>query len=208
VKARCACPVCLSRDQNIEKVVEVSEEIVVAHEEKNFFETDEERIGRIRRETRIARYESQEDKRAPKIQADQILTLRAWLIGVFVAFVSSAIVSFNGITAVAAFVGLSHPWMAYLFFFFIELMYLLFLVAYLLLESRDDESSRGALTGMLFFASIAVLANGFHTLDFWQWDFADPRAWAGFVLSIAAPIAIISASKMASRVIFSKSVIV
>ena len=208
MKARCACPVCLSRDQNIEKVVEVSEEIVIAHEEKNFFETDEERIGRIRRETRIARYEAQEDKRAPKIQADQILTLRAWLIGVFVAFVSSAIVSFNGITAVAAFVGLSHPWMAYLFFFFIELMYLLFLVAYLLLESRDDESSRGALTGMLFFASIAVLANGFHTLDFWQWDFADPRAWAGFVLSIAAPIAIISASKMASRVIFSKSVIV
>ena len=208
MKARCACPVCLSRDQNIEKVVEVSEEIVIAHEEKNFFETDEERIGRIRRETRITRYEAQEDKRAPKIQADQILTLRAWLIGVFVAFVSSAIVSFNGITAVAAFVGLSHPWMAYLFFFFIELMYLLFLVAYLLLESRDDESSRGALTGMLFFASIAVLANGFHTLDFWQWDFADPRAWAGFVLSIAAPIAIISASKMASRVIFSKSVIV
>ena len=208
MKARCACPVCLSRDQNIEKVVEVSEEIVIAHEEKNFFETDKERIGRIRRETRIARYEAQEDKRAPKIQADQVLTLRAWLIGVFVAFVSSAIVSFNGITAVAAFVGLSHPWMAYLFFFFIELMYLLFLVAYLLLESRDDESSRGALTGMLFFASIAVLANGFHTFDFWQWDFTDPRAWAGFVLSIAAPIAIISASKMASRVIFSKAVIV
>ncbi len=206
MKARCACPVCLSRDQNIEKVVEVSEEIVIAHEEKNFFETDEERIGRIRRETRIARYEAQEDKRAPKIQADQILTLRAWLIGVFVAFVSSAIVSFNGITAVAAFVGLSHPWMAYLFFFFIELMYLLFLVAYLLLESRDDESSRGALTGMLFFSSIAVLANGFHTLDFWQWDFAEPRAWAGVVLSISAPLAIISISKMASKIAFAQSV--
>jgi hypothetical protein len=30
--------------------------------------------------------------------------------------------------------------------------------------------------------------------------------WAGIVLSIAAPIAIISASKMASRVVFAKSI--
>jgi hypothetical protein len=121
--------------------------------------------------------------------------------------VSSAIVSFNGITSVAYFVGLSVAWMAYLFFFFIELMYLLFLVAYLILESREDEDSRGALAGMIFFASIAVLANGFHTFDYWDWSFTEPRAWAGVILSVSAPIAIISASKMASRVIFSKAMI-
>ena len=167
---------------------------------ENIFETE---LDRQRRE----RYEKQEAKRAPKIQVDQVITLNAWLTGVLIAFVASAVVSFNGITSVAAFVGLSADWMAYLFFFFIELMYLLFLVAYLLLESRENEDSRGALAGMIFFAAVAVLANAFHTFDYWQWAFDEPRAWAGMVLSISAPIAIISASKMASRVIFAKAMV-
>jgi hypothetical protein len=165
------------------------------------FETDLDRLKR-------KRYEQQEEKRAPRIQVDQVITLNSWLIAVLIAFISSAVVSFNGITSVAEFVGLSASWMAYLFFFFIELMYLLFLVAYLLLESRENEDSRGALAGMIFFAAVAVLANGFHTWDFWQWDWAEPRAWAGMVLSVSAPIAIISASKMASKVIFARSEII
>jgi hypothetical protein len=155
---------------------------------------------------RRKRYEAQEEKRAPRIQIDQVITLNSWLIGVLIAFVASAIVSFNGITSVAEFVGLSGGWMAYLFFFFVELMYLLFLVAYLILESRENETSRGALAGMIFFATIAVLANAVHTFDYWGWAFMEPRAWAGVVLSISAPIAIISASKMASRVIFARPI--
>jgi hypothetical protein len=157
------------------------------------------------------RYELQESKRAPKIQIDQKIILWSWLIGIGFAFISSAIVSFNGITAVAEFVGLSQDWMAGLFFFFIELMYLLFLVAYLVLASRLTEEGKpektfGAVLGMLMFGGIAVLANAFHTLDFWGWDNLEPRMWAGTILSIAAPIAIIAASKMASRVVFAKAI--
>jgi len=157
------------------------------------------------------RYEAQEAKRAPKIQVDQKIILWTWLIGILAAFISSAVVSFNGITSVAAFVGLSQSWMAGLFFFFIELMYLLFLVAYLVLASRIDEDGKkektgGALIGMISFGTIAVLANAFHTFDFWEWNYLEPRMWAGTVLSIAAPIAIIAASKMASRVVFAKAI--
>lgn len=160
---------------------------------------------------RRKRYELQESKRAPKIQVDQKIILWTWLIGIAAAFISSAIVSFNGITSVAEFVGLSQSWMAGLFFFFIELMYLLFLVAYLVLASRIDEEGKsektgGALIGMIAFGGIAVLANAFHTFDFWEWAWTEPRMWAGIVLSIAAPIAIISASKMASRVVFAKAI--
>ena len=156
-------------------------------------------------------YAIQESKRAPKIQVDQKLILWAWLLAVGIAFISSAIVSFNGITSVAEFVGLSASWMAGLFFFFIELMYLIFLVAYLLLASRVDdegkpERTNGALWGMISFAAIAVGANAFHTLDFWNWELTEPRMWAGIVLSVAAPLAIISASKMASRVVFAKAI--
>jgi hypothetical protein len=162
-------------------------------------------------DTKRQRYELQESKRAPKIQIDQKIILWAWLLGIGLAFISSAIVSFNGITAVAEFVGLSQDWMAGLFFFFIELMYLLFLVAYLVLASRMNESGQpektfGAIIGMIMFGGIAVLANAFHTLDFWGWEYLEPRMWAGTILSIAAPIAIIAASKMASRVVFAKAI--
>jgi hypothetical protein len=156
-------------------------------------------------------YEKQESKRAPKVQIDQKLVLWTWIFGIAIAFISSAIVSFNGITAVAEFVGLSQPWMGSLFFFFIELMYLLYLIAYLVLGSRVDEEgtpekTAGALWGMISFGGIAVLANAFHTLDFWEFDWFSPQMWAGIVLSVSAPIAIISASKMASRVVFAKAI--
>jgi hypothetical protein len=156
-------------------------------------------------------YEKQEAKRAPKLQIDQRLVLWSWIIGIGIAFISSAIVSFNGITSVAFFVGLSQDWMAGLFFFFIELMYLLYLIAYLVLGSRLDEEGNpekttGALWGMIAFGGIAVIANAFHTLDFWNFDWLSPQMWAGVVLSISAPIAIISASKMASRVVFAKAI--
>ena len=159
----------------------------------------------------VERYELQELKRAPKIQVDQKIILWTWLIGIGLAFISSAIVSFNGITSVAAFVGLSQDWMAGLFFFFIELMYLLFLVAYLVLASRISEDGKpektiGAMAGMISFGGLAVLANAFHTFDFWNWAWTEPRMWAGTILSVAAPIAIISASKMASRVVFAKAI--
>jgi hypothetical protein len=90
-------------------------------------------------------------------------------------------------------------------------MYLLFLVAYLVLASRMNESGQpektfGAIVGMIMFGGIAVLANAFHTFDFWEWNYLEPRMWAGTVLSVAAPIAIIAASKMASRVVFAKAI--
>jgi hypothetical protein len=171
----------------------------------------QESVVRRVEDTKRQRYELQESKRAPKIQVDQKLILWSWLIGIGIAFLASAIVSFNGITAVAQFVGLSQAWMAGLFFFFIELMYLLFLVAYLVLASRMREDGKpektfGAILGMLMFGGIAVLANAFHTFDFWEWNYLEPRMWAGTVLSIAAPIAIIAASKMASRVVFAKAI--
>ena len=156
-------------------------------------------------------YRIQESKRAAKIQVDQKFVMFAWLAAVGIAFIASAIVSFNGITAVAGFVGLSATWMAGLFFFFIELMYLIFLVAYLILASRVDENGKpestwGSLLGMIAFGGIAVAANAFHTLDYWKWDITNPQVWAGIVLSIAAPIAIISASKLASRVVFARAI--
>jgi hypothetical protein len=160
---------------------------------------------------KMERYQAQESKRAIKIQVDQNVVLITWIVGIAIAFLASAIVSFNGITSVAVFVGLSQAWMASLFFFFVELMYLLFLVAYLVLASRIDEDGKaeftgGALWGMITFGGIAVLANAFHTFDYWGWTWPEPQMWAGVVLSVSAPIAIIAASKMSSRIVFARAV--
>jgi hypothetical protein len=160
---------------------------------------------------KLENYEKQESKRAPKVQIDQRIVLWTWIIGIGIAFLASAIVSFNGITSVAFFVGLSQEWMAGLFFFFIELMYLLFLIAYLVLASRIDDDGKqektwGAVWGMVAFGGIAVLANAFHTFDYWNWLWTEPRMWAGLVLSVSAPVAIIAASKMASRVVFARAI--
>jgi hypothetical protein len=191
---------------------EIPPEIVVPAEVKpKTNRVPRTRVAGNTKRRRAEMYAKQEGKRAPKIQIDQRVVLWTWVTGIAIAFVSSAIVSFNGITSVAEFVGLSAEWMAPLFFFFVELMYLLFLIAYLVLGSRIDEDGKpekvmGAIVGMIGFAAIAVLANAFHTLDFWEWDWSEPRMWAGVVLAISAPIAIISASKMASRVVFAKAI--
>jgi hypothetical protein len=161
---------------------------------------------------RLARFEAQESRRAPKLQVDQSVVMTGWLATIAVAFVASAVISFNGITAISAYVGLSADWMQYLFFFFVELMYLIFLVAYLVLASRTDEvtglpeKTFGVQFWMWVFAGIAIASNGFHTLDFWEFAYTEPRMWAGFVLSVSAPVAIIMASKLASRVVFAKAV--
>lgn len=173
--------------------------------------TMEQRLLRDENRQKLQRHSQQESKRAPKVQIDQKIVLWSWIAAIMVAFISSAIVSYNGITSVALFVGLSQEWMAGLFFFFIELMYLLYLIAYLVLASRIDEAgvpekTRGAIVGMISFGGIAVLANAFHTFDYWGWAWAEPRMWAGIILSVSAPIAIISASKMASRVVFAKAI--
>jgi hypothetical protein len=173
--------------------------------------TVEQRLLRDENRQKMQRHSQQEAKRAPKVQIDQKIVLWSWIGAIMIAFVSSAIVSFNGITSVAFFVGLSQDWMASLFFFFIELMYLLYLIAYLVLASRIDETgtpekTRGAIVGMISFGGIAVLANAFHTFDYWEWAWSEPRMWAGIILSVSAPIAIISASKMASRVVFAKAI--
>lgn len=162
-------------------------------------------------EQREGRYERQEANRAPKVQIDQKVTLYLWIAGITIAFIASAVVSYNGITAVAEFVGLTAPWMGGLFFFFIELMYLLFLIAYLILASRVREDGKkertfGAVLGMVGFGLVAVLANAFHTINYWEYDFTEPRMWAGGILAVSAPLAIISASKMASRVVFAKAI--
>lgn len=157
---------------------------------------------------RLARYEEQERKRAPRRQIDTTWVQNFWLGGLAVAFITAAVVSFDGISEVAAFMRLTEDWMRYLVFFFIELAYLLFLLAFLNLESLPEEdrggSTRGVVFGMYAFAGIAIVANPFKVLVAWDYAWAEPPMWAGMVLSTMAPIAVLALSKVAARVVFAR----
>lgn len=160
---------------------------------------------RAERERKLAAYEAQEAKRATRIQVDQTPVLIAWMVGIGIAFLAAATISFDGITSEASKIGLSADWMQYLMFFVIEFLYLMFLIAYLLLDSRA-EPSVGAQVGMWFFASIGVYANGIDSLNHNKWAFDHVDTYTGFILAISAPLAIIVIGKLASRILFAKAV--
>lgn len=166
---------------------------------------------RRERERRVARFEAQEAKRAEPIQPDQPGTLVVALALAGVAMVTSGIISYNGITAVAQFVGLSAPWLASLFFGFIELLIVVFTILYLVISSRSDENGRPMngtteFAGMVTFSAIAVYGNLIHTLNYNDYAFTSIETWTGVVLSVAAPVAVIWLTRSASRVLFAKTV--
>lgn len=144
-----------------------------------------------------------ESKRAKPIMFDQQVTLWVWLGGLAIGFLIAAMFSYNGITDVAALIGLGAPWLQGLYFGTVELMYLLFLAAYLFKESRGEDG-RGPLIGTFYFGGVALLANAYHTFKFHDWAWSSADMWAGVVLSVTPTIAVIAASKMAASVVFAR----
>ena len=156
-------------------------------------------------EIQRAKYAAQESKRAERIQVDQKPVLYVWLVGICVGFAAAATMSFDGISSEAAKIGLSQEWMQYFTFFVVEFLYLMFLLAYLILDSRGEKTV-GVQVGMWFFASIGVYANGVDSLNHNNWNLSSIDTWTGLILGIAPPIAIIVIGKQASRVLFAKSI--
>lgn len=167
--------------------------------------TEKQKNVRAQQALKAERYARQEDKRAEPIQIDQRPMLVVWMVGIGISFLAAATISFDGITAEAGKIGLSYEWMQLLMFFVVEFLYLMFLIAYLILESRNEKSV-GAQVGMWFFASIGVYANGIDSLNHNQWQLAEIDTITGFILAICAPVAIIVIGKLASRILFAKAI--
>lgn len=161
-----------------------------------------------RRELQAARrerYRAQEAKRAPRIQIDQKATLGSSLALAIIALITSGVISFNGITSVAPLVGLSFDWQAYMFFGFIEGLIVYFTLNFLIRSSRVDDRPRGDFAGLIVFSGVALLANAYHTLIFHDWAWQSADTWAGVVLSIMAPVAVIWVTKSSSATLFARA---
>lgn len=155
-----------------------------------------------------ARYEAQEAKRSTRFQVDQNGTLYLLLALSAVMFAASAIIVANGTIAVAQFVGLAAPWMSWLFFGAVELAVLVFLLMYLIIGSRAEGSATGWFVAMIGASGVTLAANVFHVLSYWEFDWVEPRMWAGVVLGAFVPLSFILVSKGLSVVVFAKTLVI
>ncbi len=166
-------------------------------------------LTREQNDAKLARYKEQEAKRATRIQIDQDLVLRLWVAGIAIGFIAAGVISFDKITAEAANIGLTQPWMQYLIFFVVEFLYLMFLLADMIMKSRGDKRfvpSLIANVGVWFFAGVAVYANAVGALNFNDWDLTSINTWTGLILGVSAPLAIIAIGKLAPSIVFAEPV--
>jgi hypothetical protein len=121
---------------------------------------------------------------------------------VFVLMASSFVVSFSGIYTVSAWTGLPEflQWLPALF---IDAAIIAYTISLIVFKARGESTFRTML-GLLGFASISVVANVMHTLDFWNGQVTDFRGWIGVMITASAPIAVLLASEEITRLAFAK----
>jgi hypothetical protein len=121
---------------------------------------------------------------------------------VFVLMGSSFAVSFSGIYDVSEFTGLP-VWLQFMPALFIDAAILAYTISLFIFKARGESTWR-TMAGLMGFALLSVLANIAHTLNFWDGDLADYRAWIGVAITASAPIAVLLASEEIARLAFIK----
>lgn len=158
---------------------------------------------RIRAEAEVAAKKAEvEAKRAPRIQPDTKLTLAVTLTIAAVVLLTSFTISYSTMTAVAGWMKLPVPGLAWIVPGFIELLTIFAALDYVLSRSRG-KSGRGAFWTMLGFSAIAVLGNAAHSFQAWgsemPWN-----GWVGVVLSGLAPLVVLLVTKRVSSLVFAE----
>lgn len=160
----------------------------------------------------MERYLQQESKRATRPQIDQNGTLYLSIALSVITFLASAALVANGTIAVAIFMGLAADWLAWLVFGALEVAILTFLLFYLMIGSRSEEQGGGEKSARLWFrlmvafSGIVILANGFHAVEYWDFQWAEPRMYVGMVLAMIVPLSYVLVSKGLSTVVFAKPI--
>jgi hypothetical protein len=158
------------------------------------------------------RYLAQESKRAPRPQIDQNATLYLSIVLTVITFLASAALVANGTIAVATFMGLAFEWLAWLVFGALEVAILTFLLFYLMIGSRSEDQGGGDKAArpwfglMIGFSAIVILANGFHAIEYWDYDWNEPRLYVGMILAMVVPLSYVLVSKGLSTVVFAKPI--
>lgn len=138
-----------------------------------------------------------------RINPDAIPVLAVAVGLVSILMVSSFAVSFSGIYEVSAWTGIPQiiQWLPALF---IDAAILAYTISLIVFKARGESVWR-TLAGLAGFASVSVVANIAHTLNFWGGSLTDFRAWVGVLITASAPVAVLLASEEITRLAFEKS---
>lgn len=145
----------------------------------------------------------QERKRAIRIQPDTkpVLGVVLGIAGVVLA--TAFTISYATTVAVAGWMKLPIPGLAFIVPGALELLAIFSTLDYLVTRSRGG-SGRVAMIAMWVFSGILVLANAAHTVSEWgsAFSFTNWQAMIGVVLSASAPLITVFISKRISALVF------
>lgn len=141
-------------------------------------------------------------KKSNRINPDSLPVLYTAVALVSLLMITSFTVSFSGIYEVSAWTGLPVvlQWLPALF---IDAAILAYTISLVVFKARGESTWR-TLAGLTGFATMSVVANIAHTLNFWQGSLIDYRAWVGVAITALAPIAVLLASEEITRLAFEK----
>lgn len=141
-------------------------------------------------------------KKSKRINPDALPVLYTAVALVSLLMTTSFTVSFSGIYEVSAWTGLPKilQWLPALF---IDAAILAYTISLVVFKARGESTWR-TLAGLTGFATMSVVANIAHTLNFWNGSLVDFRAWVGVAITALAPIAVLLASEEITRLAFEK----
>lgn len=161
-------------------------------------------LERKRAAAREAKYEEQESKRATRIMPDTNHSLWVALAMAGVGLVTSFVVSYSTLVAVAGWMRLEWDVLNWVVPGFIEVMILFSTIDYIIVRSRGA-SGRVPFWAMVGFSAIAVVGNFAHSLASWLESGEVPwYGWIGILLSAVTPLVVVYLSKRASALVFSE----
>jgi hypothetical protein len=160
----------------------------------------DETLNRLEKESIVSTIETK--KKSKRINPDALPVLYTAVALVSLLMITSFTVSFSGIYEVSAWTGLPTvlQWLPALF---IDAAILAYTISLVVFKARGESTWR-TLSGLTGFATMSVVANIAHTLNFWNGSLIDFRAWVGVAITALAPIAVLLASEEITRLAFEK----
>lgn len=166
--------------------------------------SDQERAEIRLANAKLARYEKQEAKRATRLQIDTNGSLLVSLSLAAIALITSFVVSYSTLVAVAEWMRLEWEPLNWVVPGFIEVLILFSTYDFLITRSRGG-TGRVPLWSMIGFSVVAVIANAAHSYQAWQADGELPWfAWIGVGLSAIVPFVVVYISKRLSGLVFAE----
>lgn len=173
--------------------------------------SEKQKAVRAQQALKAERYARQEEKRAPRVQIDQLPTMVVLMVLGGLIFIATAALTADGTVGSAAAARYTVPWFAFLMFFATEVAVLGLLLIYYMLGSRTDDETGEPVPAIHWFwgsvaaSVVAAALSVYHVLDLYEYDWVSIDMWVGVGIRLTTTVLFVVISKGLANVIFAKS---